>query len=112
MEIIEKKTDNAIIIEFTGRIDAGSTESTEKYFSSLIGENNQNIIVDCKNMDYINSSGLRILIVSLKKQVAKNKKLLLCNLQKNIKEVFQFSGFTNLFDVELDFESATKLLNQ
>ena len=111
MEITDKKTDNAIIIEISGRIDAGSTESTEKYFNSLISENDQNIIVDCNDMDYINSSGLRIFIMSLKKQVAKGKKLLLCNLQKNIKEVFQFSGFTNLFDIELDLESASKLLS-
>ena len=111
MEITDKKTDNAIVVEILGRIDAGSTESTEKYFNSLISENDQNIIVDCNDMDYINSSGLRIFIMSLKKQVANGKKLLLCNLQKNIKEVFQFSGFTNLFDVELDLESASKLVS-
>lgn len=111
MEITNRKTDNAIIVELSGRIDAGSTESTEKYFNLLISENEQNIIVDCKNLDYINSSGLRILIMSLKKQVVNKKKLLLCNLQKNIKEVFQFSGFTNLFDIELNLESASKLIN-
>ncbi len=110
MEITKKETDNAIVVVLNGRIDAGSTESADKYFSSLISENDQNIIVDCENMDYINSSGLRIMIMSLKKQVAKEKKLLLCNLQKNIKEVFQFSGFTNLFDIELDLESASKLV--
>ncbi len=111
MEITDVKKENAIIVTINGRIDAGSTESADKYFSSLINENENNIIVDCNDMDYINSSGLRILIMSLKKQVAKEKKLLLCNLQKNIKEVFQFSGFTNLFNIELDLESAIKLLN-
>lgn len=109
MDITENKTENAIIVKLSGRVDAVTTESTEKYFNELVADNDENIIVDCTDLDYINSSGLRILIMSLKKQVAKNKKLLLCNLQKNIKEVFQFSGFTNLFDVELDVESAKKL---
>ena len=111
MEIIRNDKDNVIIIEFNGRIDAGSTDSVDKYFSTLISETDNNIIVDCENMDYINSSGLRILIMSLKKQVSKGKKLLLCNMQKNIKEVFQFSGFTNLFDIELNRETADKALN-
>ncbi|RLD67260.1 MAG: hypothetical protein DRI95_05115 [Bacteroidetes bacterium] len=111
MEITDRKTNNTIIVELSGRIDAGSTESTEKYFSALISENDQNIIVNCENLDYINSSGLRILIMSLKKQAAKEKKLLLCNLQKNIKEVFQFSGFTNLFKIELNLELAIKLID-
>ncbi|OQY04436.1 MAG: hypothetical protein B6I20_03060 [Bacteroidetes bacterium 4572_117] len=109
MKITDIKTDNAIILEILGRIDAGSTETTEKYFNSLISVNDINIIVDCKDLDYINSSGLRIFIMSLKKQAAKGKKLLLCNLQKNIKEVFVFSGFSNLFDVDLDLEAANKL---
>ena len=111
MEIIKNDKDNAIIIELNGRIDAGSTDSVDKYFSTLISENDNNIIVDCENMDYINSSGLRILIMSLKKQVSKGTKLLLCNMQKNIKEVFQFSGFTNLFDIELNRETADKALS-
>ena len=111
MDITDKKIDNATLVTLTGRVDAVTTESTEKYFNEMVGSTDENIIVDCANLDYINSSGLRILIMSLKKQAAKSKKLLLCNLQKNIKEVFQFSGFTNLFDVELDVESATKLVN-
>jgi len=111
VEITDKKTDKAIIVEIKGRIDAVSTADAETYFNTLVDENDANIIVDCKNLDYINSSGLRILIMNLKKQKAKNKELLLANLQKNIKEVFKFSGFTNLFDIELDLDKALKKLN-
>ena len=111
MKITDKKNDGLIMVEISGRIDAVTTSETEKYFNELLAENNSDIIVDCKNMDYINSSGLRILIMSLKKQTANNKKLLLCNLQKNIKDVFKFSGFNNLFDTELDQEAALQKLN-
>lgn len=110
MKITEKKTDKAIIVEINGRIDAVTTSEAESYLNSLVENNEYNIVIDCKNLDYINSSGLRILIMNLKKQTANNKKLLLCNLQKNIKDVFKFSGFTNLFDVELDLESALQKL--
>jgi anti-anti-sigma factor len=110
MEITDKKTDKAIIVEINGRIDAVTTSDAEQYLNSLVDNNDSNIVIDCKNLDYINSSGLRILIMNLKKQTARNKKLLLCNLQKNIKDVFKFSGFTNLFDVEMDMEGALQQL--
>jgi anti-anti-sigma factor len=110
MEITDRKTDKAIIVEINGRIDAVTTSDAEKYLNSLVDNNDSNIVIDCKNLDYINSSGLRILIMNLKKQTLHNKKLLLCNLQKNIKDVFKFSGFTNLFDVEMDMDSALQQL--
>ncbi len=110
MEITDRKTDKAIIVEINGRIDAVTTSDAEQYLNSLVDNNDSNIVIDCKNLDYINSSGLRILIMNLKKQTSRNKKLLLCNLQKNIKDVFKFSGFTNLFDVEMDMDSALQQL--
>ena len=110
MEIISTKNDKAVVVEINGRIDAVTTSDAEKFFATLVDESNEDIIVDCKNMDYINSSGLRILIMSLKKQAAKGKKMLLCNLQDNIKDVFKFSGFTNLFNIELDLDKAMAAL--
>jgi len=64
------------------------------------------ILIDCEKLDFINSSGLRILIMSLKKLKSGGKQLMLCNLQKNIKEVFQYSGFDKLFDIHLNKEDA------
>lgn len=110
MNITDTKTDKAIIVKIEGRIDAVTTSDAENYFNKLVVDTNDHIIVDCKDLDYINSSGLRILIMSLKKQKAKNKEMLLANLQKNIKDVFKFSGFTNLFDIELDTEAALQKL--
>ncbi len=110
MEITSAKNDKAVVVEINGRIDAVTTSDAEKFFTTLVDESNDDIIVDCKNMDYINSSGLRILIMSLKKQTAKGKKMLLCNLQDNIKDVFKFSGFTNLFDIDLDLDKAMAAL--
>jgi anti-anti-sigma factor len=65
-----------------------------------------NVLVDCEKLDFINSSGLRVFILSLKKFKSAGKEMILCNLQKNIKDVFTYSGFTNLFDINLTREEA------
>ena len=108
MEINHEKNEQGHIVELVGRLDALNNEKTETFFNELSDNPELSILVDCEKLDFINSSGLRVFIMSLKKLKAANKNLVLCNLQKNIKDVFRFSGFTNLFDIELNKEEALK----
>ncbi|NJO91628.1 MAG: STAS domain-containing protein [Chloroflexia bacterium] len=110
MEIKHEKTDKAHIVEIVGRLDALNNSKAESFFNQLTDQPDLSILVDCNQLDFINSSGLRVMIMSLKKLKAADKTLVLCNLQKNIKDVFKFSGFTNLFDIELSKEEAIQNL--
>lgn len=106
MEIKHEKTDLLHIVELEGRLDAVNNAKAETFFNELTEQADLSVLVDCEKLDFINSSGLRVLIMSLKKMKGAGKTLVLCNLQKNIKEVFKFSGFTNLFEIGLDKEQA------
>ncbi len=110
MEIKHEKTDKAHIVEIVGRLDALNNSKAESFFNQLTDQPDLSILVNCDQLDFINSSGLRVMIMSLKKLKGANKTLVLCNLQKNIKDVFKFSGFTNLFDIELTKEEALQKL--
>ena len=55
---------------------------------------------ECKDLEYIASSGLRILLDVLKKTKAKGKTVTLRNVNDDIKNVFQITGFINLFMFE------------
>lgn len=106
MEINHNKIEKAHIVEIVGRLDAVNNAKTEAFFNELTQASELDVVVDCEKLDFINSSGLRVLIMSLKKLKSLGKSLILCNLQKNIKDVFTFSGFTNLFDIELNKDEA------
>jgi len=106
MEIKHEKNEKTHLVELEGRLDALNNEKAESFFNQLTSNVDLNILIDCEKLNFINSSGLRVMIMTLKKLKAVNKKLVLCNLQKNIKDVFKFSGFTNLFDIELSKEEA------
>jgi anti-sigma B factor antagonist len=110
MEIIHIKSEKYHIVELVGRLDALNNAKMEDFFNKITENPELNILVDCEKLDFINSSGLRVFILSLKKMKSAKKLLVLCNLQKNIKDVFTYSGFTNLFDIELDKQSALKLV--
>lgn len=108
MEIKHTNNGQVHLVELEGRLDALNNAKAESFFNKLSDDADLNILVDCEKLDFINSSGLRILIMSLKKLKKSDKLLILCNLQKNIEEVFQFSGFDNLFKI---FGSKEEALN-
>jgi anti-anti-sigma factor len=58
------------------------------------------VIVDCKGMDYICSSGLRVFLSLYKMIAQKGAKLIIRNLQPLVKNVFDMSGFSQIFNIE------------
>ena len=58
------------------------------------------VVVDCKGMTYICSSGLRALLSLNKNITAKGGKLIIRNLAPMVKAVFDMSGFSQIFNIE------------
>lgn len=106
MEINEQKTDRCVIIGITGRLDTTNYNMLEKRLMTLIDECQDKILVECTNMDYISSSGLRILLMALKKVTLMKGRFVLCGLQPNIYEIFEISGFTSIFEIHPSSEVA------
>jgi anti-sigma B factor antagonist len=107
MNLNEIKNDNVVIIEIEGRLDTTNYNLLEKKLLENIESGQKNILIDCKKMDYVSSSGLRIFLMALKKITALNGKFVLCGLQENIAEIFEISGFTSIFQI---FENQEKAL--
>lgn len=99
MEISEKKLDNCTIVSIAGRLDTTNYGLLEKHLMDLIANQQDRIIVECGKMEYVSSSGLRILLMALKKITQTKGKFVLCGLQDNIREIFEISGFTNIFEI-------------
>jgi anti-anti-sigma factor len=60
-------------------------------------------------MDYVSSSGLRILLMALKRITMAKGKFVLCSLQENIREIFEISGFTTIFEIYSNEEDALRV---
>ena len=109
MEINEQKTDQCVIIGITRRLDTSNYSILEKKLMDLIDTHQDRILVDCSKMDYVSSSGLRILLMALKKITMVKGKFVLCGLQENIREIFEISGFTNIFEIYTSQDEALKV---
>ena len=58
------------------------------------------VIIDCSGMDYICSSGLRVFLGTYKMIAQKGGKFIIRNLQPLVKNVFNMSGFSQIFNIE------------
>lgn len=98
------QTNNEIIvnaiISFKGRLDAVNSSVYEEKLNKLLENTLDNLTFDLDELEYLSSSGLRIMLVAAKKLASENKKIKLCALKPHIKEVLSISGLISLFEIK------------
>ena len=94
-EIVEKG--NQIIATFAGRLDTPASVQTSEDVKPLLEAQNKEIILDCTELEYISSSGLRIFLSIRKEAAAHGSKVIVRNINADIRQVFMMTGFVSLF---------------
>ena len=109
MDVEEKKSGKVYIIVLNGRLDAYSSNELEKKVNTLIDDNNcRELVVNFGEVDYISSSGLRVMLSTVKKLRKIEGDVKLACLKPYVREVFDISGFTQLFEIHDLEEEAVK----
>jgi anti-anti-sigma factor len=90
---------NVDILDLNGRLDTMHFPLVDKELTTMIDDNHKQIVLDCTDLDYISSSGLRVLLKGLKQMEAAKGRLTLCCLQPQIIQIFKISGFDHLFEI-------------
>jgi anti-sigma B factor antagonist len=93
---------NLYIATLDGRLDTAAAEQTAKELQPLNDCKDHDIVIDCSALEYISSSGLRILLNIRKHAAATKSKVTILNPNSDIMKVFQMTGFLNLFDIKND----------
>ena len=94
-----QELDENIIVTMIGSLDTAAAIETEQTLKAVTADDvDKDILIECQELEYIASSGLRILLDVLKKTKAKGKKVTLRNVNDDIKNVFKITGFINLFE--------------
>lgn len=100
MEIIVKNNSENITAIMSGSFDtlaAEQAESTVKELEALAGKP---MIIDCNALDYIASSGLRVLLRLRKASASKGQQVTLLGVNENIMEVLKVTHFDKMFNIE------------
>ena len=97
MNLSSRKHDKIVIIDLSGRIDCDYDRLKEQILALVKDE--IKVIMNCSGLEYITSFGLRAFLNVLKKMTHSESSLIICCLQKNVKNIFAITGFLNLFEI-------------
>ena len=100
MKTTIQELEEMTIVTLTGSLDTAAAIEVDQTLKPITEGDGKDIVFECADLEYIASSGLRILLDVLKKNKAKGHKVILRNINDDIKNVFNITGFINLFEVE------------
>jgi anti-anti-sigma factor len=83
-------------VQLTGRFDASQTDTAKEVFNEIM----KSTQVDFKNLDYISSAGLGVLLMTQKRLKDADQELVLINMNNHVREVFRYAGFDMIFTIE------------
>ena len=102
MELSVKRFADALVLSPTGRIDHGSAEAFRGALAPHLercAAGQDQVVLDLSGVDYISSAGLRILMLAKKQAKAQGGSFAVAGLQPAVKEIFEISRFTVIFDI-------------
>ena len=94
MLAIERGPDGAVVLN--GRLDAAQAPAAQTYLDQIQGA----VTLDCGQLEYISSAGLGVLLKTQKRLLAGGGKLRLVRLKPHLRDIFAYSGFDQLFEIE------------
>jgi anti-anti-sigma factor len=94
MLAIERSPDGTVVMD--GRLDAAQSPAAQAFLDGVQGT----VALDLSRLEYISSAGLGVLLKTQKRLLASGGKLRLAGLKPHLRDIFVYSGFDQLFEIE------------
>jgi anti-anti-sigma factor len=99
MIVTINKQDEKNFVVLDGRIDSSNADQFQKDVAPLMEGVNPDIDIDCTDMTYTSSQGLRVFLLLQKSVSSRNGKMVMRNMDPRVKEVFDITGFSNIITI-------------
>ena len=106
LEIGERRNGEAVILSLDGPLNSITAPELEVRAGAVIDQGGIRIVLDCSRMGYVNSTGLRALLICARACHLEGGKLVIASLQANCRQVMGMSGFLSIIDCHETVESA------
>lgn len=100
MTVNKTQNENCLLMEVIGRLDTRTAPVLEKEIKQSL-DGVTELTIDLKNLEYISSGGIRVLLAT-QKMMNKRGKMTIKNTPDDIMEIFELTGFLEIFDFSCD----------
>ena len=97
------------VVTLPARVDTTSARDVEAGFNEQLDGGARNLVADFGDNEYVSSAGLRVFLAVLKFLEKNEGRIVLCAMQPFVEDVFQISGFSELFSITSTREEAIAL---
>ncbi len=99
MNINYSQNNNIVTVNLYGELDESNSEFVRSTLDNLSMDNNfKMMLIDFQHVEFVDSTGIGVLIGRYKKLSAKNKTLAVKNLNKQVEKVFKLSGLFQIIE--------------
>jgi anti-sigma B factor antagonist len=84
------------VVVVSGRLDAAQSPAAQAFLDRL----EATTTLDCGGLEYVSSAGLGVLLKTQKRLMASGAKLRLTGLSPHIRDIFRYSGFDRIFEID------------
>jgi len=109
MKLPSKRFADAVVVAPAGRIDQSNADAFKDALAPHLercAPGEDRVVLDLTRLEYISSAGLRILMLAAKQCKTQGGTLVLAGLQPLVKEIFEISRFTMVFDITSSLREA------
>ena len=98
VKILEQNDEKVVVIE--GRVDTVTVPELEMKVSPIWSTPGITLVFDCEKLEYLSSSGLRIILSTHKQVTSKGGKFIMRNLTREVRSVIDLTGFSRILTIQ------------
>ena len=87
-------------VSVAGELDVSTAEELKKYLHKLVDEKNIDMRLNVEKLDYIDSTGLGVMIGILKRLKTEEKEVYIEKPKNNVRKIFSITGLDKVFKLE------------
>ena len=108
VEARKESAGGAVVYRIKGKLDASTAPGLDS--AIVVNQDSSRIILDMREVTYVSSAGLRVIVLAARRAQAAKGGLALFGLQASVREVFDAAGFGNIVPVGSDENEARSKL--
>ena len=99
MKVTKTQTGDTTTLVVEGRLETGTAPELETEINKVIN-GTKLLVLDFKQLDYVSSAGLRVLLTAQKTMTARGGMMKIIHINEVVREVFNITGFTSILTIE------------
>ena len=100
MKVEITQNNDSVIAAIAGRLDTVTSSEFEQTIKPYFTTQGLELVIDCSAMEYISSAGLRVVLMAHKSITANSGRFIIRNLSKEVRSVFDITGFSRILTIE------------